>query len=1455
MHTGRKTLHGHWLLWVKNFKELRHRLFHRDKIIQEAARLEYTQYIDEIMCSSFGEKLCIIHKCGEKKTSMTSRHHAGVAGNTKDEVVPIPTPTSLPTTTQAIIADDLFTDNKSQMDLQRIRNAQNKNRVKDIRGEILKCQNCDTLFSTKEMLDFSLNYYKQCTKKSNDVILPMSKHRRAIATYRYPYDYEGMLMSSELGDNRPDFWNCKEARSILLQQHINEHDWSHRPSCFKKGPECRASLPTCSCAETTFHVEDEDESNLTTWYSIDGTIEETYPYIVQTKRTMGSQYLNTHSVPISVVCGCNTNVQTGEPCHMFYTCKYSIKNNQKEDAERFIRIGSQVCKRLMRMRTIALENATNNNDNPLSVEDTLGAGPDFTEGLSRMLSGMCACMSKAVCSSPMAHLIVSNDGSRFQYSHGHTHLLATQAMDVLEGKDADFRVRTNYSQSRKEKIVWPDSIFDSYRYRSSNPSDKLEDLCYYEFVSKFEKINKKFKQMNSQKIDGDNHDEYRLEDGMNDNSMSQNTLRENQFPFTRDHPGYEFSYLQRREHEVFPIISITEGNLCRIEELEIGSDAPYASAVEKREKYAKAAMIMFLPFRTLADLQDETGDPESKYWRRFRDAIDNNLLWTEGIEILDNIDHRETAGHMKGASEPLQHSTKYEKVEDEDDDKEKKKDHSDSNAISFELFDDDNDRSIDDDDYYANEGYTQHCERKHESLIGEMKDTHMISSRLSDGQSVLISSNNEEEASLNALDSVQQDEANVSLATSRVHSFDTFLMFINGSLVGGNYDSYITQHDDDESGLTNDEDSNDGMFANIDIGTSNQSRRRRIPTLIGVAQKIAQQEGKQLDEKQYAAYESIACSFLLSLIQDSDNEPSSPFYGMSNDQKEPLIQRLEARGGHTQLVMFLTGFAGAGKSTCVKIAQRFCFEFCNAVSIPWSDNTFLFTATTGSAASLFDGQTIHDAAYLNGKEKNISNEKREQWKNVRILIIDEISFFTRTNLEKLDRHLKNIMGRQDLPYGGVSIVFSGDFHQLPPVKGTNKTLLYVGAMNGLFESSINVAIILENSHRFDDDRTYGELMKRLWKGELTKEDIDLLNTRVVGNKNGLTLPKSTADADTCYACPFNKQRNEISAGIFKRHISSDDFPSVDSNELPPLHTIMIEAEFHSQSTDNKKGKTRVSRVLSDRIISTCGDSHCTSGQGKLVDPCLRLYTGAHVMCIDNSKLKSDNIGNGTLCRVKSVKLKQGAPPLNWKNWDGKKVWCVSARHVEYVEFERFPVDERMVSLKATIQGLENEINNENNRNELTKLKRQLKQMEAKHCFKLSPKKCTATVSVTLDDAVSERVPLKNVGMTQLPINMNDGTTGHKLQGMSKDNLIIVSWSWKPNWVYVVLSRVRTLKGLFLLKPLPTDCLHKFEVPLDLQAFERRMKNLERHVLNERKQKMTQLALSDAEAANDYDMID
>ena len=127
------------------------------------------------------------------------------------------------------------------------------------------------------------------------------------------------------------------------------------------------------------------------------------------------------------------------------------------------------------------------------------------------------------------------------------------------------------------------------------------------------------------------------------------------------------------------------------------------------------------------------------------------------------------------------------------------------------------------------------------------------------------------------------------------------------------------------------------------------------------------------------------------------------------------------------------------------------------------------------------------------------------------------------------------------------------------------------------------------------------------------------------------MPQDTTDADTCYACPFNKQRNAISGGVFQQHLRSGLFPTVDSDELSPDHTIIIEADIQSSTSDSNSGKTRVSPEVKDRILSTCGDSQCVTGQNKKVDPCLRFYPGAHAMCNDNSKLKTDNVGNVTLC--------------------------------------------------------------------------------------------------------------------------------------------------------------------------------------------------------------------------------
>jgi hypothetical protein len=47
--------------------------------------------------------------------------------------------------------------------------------------------------------------------------------------------------------------------------------------------------------------------------------------------------------------------------------------------------------------------------------------------------------------------------------------------------------------------------------------------------------------------------------------------------------------------------------------------------------------------------------------------------------------------------------------------------------------------------------------------------------------------------------------------------------------------------------------------------------------------------------------------------------------------------------------------------------------------------------------------------------------------------------------------------------------------------------------------------ILDNKHCFKEDPEYVQMLRRMWSGELTKEDRMRINTRVLG-KDGLELP-------------------------------------------------------------------------------------------------------------------------------------------------------------------------------------------------------------------------------------------------------------------------------------------------------------------------------------------------------------
>jgi ATP-dependent DNA helicase PIF1 len=133
--------------------------------------------------------------------------------------------------------------------------------------------------------------------------------------------------------------------------------------------------------------------------------------------------------------------------------------------------------------------------------------------------------------------------------------------------------------------------------------------------------------------------------------------------------------------------------------------------------------------------------------------------------------------------------------------------------------------------------------------------------------------------------------------------------------------------------------------------------------------------------------------------------------------------------------VFITGPGGVGKSTIIRhIVSDAQFQ-ADVIGV---------TAMTGSAAVLIGGRTLH--SYLGiglGRDSAIdlaqkirSNRKTlAVWRSTSILIIDEISMMSGQLLDKLNQVAKLVTGRKK-PFGGIRLVLSGDFLQLPCITGS-----------------------------------------------------------------------------------------------------------------------------------------------------------------------------------------------------------------------------------------------------------------------------------------------------------------------------------------------------------------------------------------------------------------------------------
>ncbi len=134
----------------------------------------------------------------------------------------------------------------------------------------------------------------------------------------------------------------------------------------------------------------------------------------------------------------------------------------------------------------------------------------------------------------------------------------------------------------------------------------------------------------------------------------------------------------------------------------------------------------------------------------------------------------------------------------------------------------------------------------------------------------------------------------------------------------------------------------------------------------------------------------------------------------------------------------------------------------------------------------------------------MSLNDENEWQDVQILIVYEVSFMSDKILEALDVKLNEI-GNRVKPFGGFSIVFSEDFRQLEPVGSMEFDLMFSCLSSKHWDNCINAIIILDYIHCFKEDPEYEEMLKRMWwNGNLSTEDCNRINTRAIGY-NGLQL--------------------------------------------------------------------------------------------------------------------------------------------------------------------------------------------------------------------------------------------------------------------------------------------------------------------------------------------------------------
>ena len=187
----------------------------------------------------------------------------------------------------------------------------------------------------------------------------------------------------------------------------------------------------------------------------------------------------------------------------------------------------------------------------------------------------------------------------------------------------------------------------------------------------------------------------------------------------------------------------------------------------------------------------------------------------------------------------------------------------------------------------------------------------------------------------------------------------------------------------------------------------------------------------------------------------------------------------------------LTGAAGTGKTHLLNNFIVQARKRGKKVSV---------TATTGLAATHLGGNTIHSWSGIgvsdhlpNNFFERLSKTRRDVISKTDVLIIDEISMLHDFRLDMIDKVLRTVR-ENDQPFGGIQLVMSGDFFQLPPVNRSNEQGGGFVVYSDAWQELQPAVLYLERQYRQNDDRLL-EILTALRTGDVRRSHVEALLAR------------------------------------------------------------------------------------------------------------------------------------------------------------------------------------------------------------------------------------------------------------------------------------------------------------------------------------------------------------------------